>query len=205
MSLLDRWGRAQWRILRQSLINGYWSVHLYRKGKISNRRVNRLVAEVFIPKPDPSYNVARHLNGDPLLNEYWNLAWGTQKDNCADTIRHGRTSRGERNYKTHLKDDDIVEIRRWDALGIPQKEIATRKSVSIAAVSRIVLGDNWSHLGGVRTSRCKRPTDVEEREIRRLRAKDPKKWTYRALANESGFSYATTWKIVNGKTRKNIT
>ena len=49
---------------------------------------HRLVAEAFIPNPD-EYPIVRHLDGDPSNNHISNLAWGTQKDNFMDSVRHG--------------------------------------------------------------------------------------------------------------------
>lgn len=50
--------------------------------------VHRMVAEMFIPNPC-NLPVVRHLDGDPTNNTVRNLAWGTQKDNYEDSVRHG--------------------------------------------------------------------------------------------------------------------
>lgn len=58
-------------------------------GKYRNYHAHILVLELFVgPRPTPQHH-ARHLNGDPLDNRLENLAWGTAKENYADSKRHG--------------------------------------------------------------------------------------------------------------------
>jgi hypothetical protein len=47
-------------------------------------------------------------------------------------------------------------------------------------------------------------TDDQVREIRRLRAEDPKTWTYRALGAHVGIDDQTAWNIVKGKTHADV-
>jgi hypothetical protein len=69
---------------------GHLGYALYHDKKhIKYAYQHRLMAENFIPKGDPSYNVVRHLDGDPAYNDPHNLAWGTQKENWEDSVQHG--------------------------------------------------------------------------------------------------------------------
>lgn len=65
---------------------GHKSVQL---GRDNRRSVHRLVAEAFIPNPN-NYPLVRHLDDDPSNNNVDNLAWGTQRDNMQDCVKHGR-------------------------------------------------------------------------------------------------------------------
>lgn len=72
------------------LQNGYYKVTLTIRGYHVDKRVNRLVAQAFIPNP---YNLplVMHLDNDPTNNYVGNLAWGTHAENnryCWDCGRH---------------------------------------------------------------------------------------------------------------------
>ena len=60
---------------------GYLKVGLYKDGKNNKKRVNRLVAQAFIPNPHclPQVN---HKDGNKLNNSYTNLEWVTNEENC---------------------------------------------------------------------------------------------------------------------------
>ena len=68
---------------------GHHYVDLSCEGRRYKCLVHRLVAETFISNPN-NYPVVRHLDDDPNNNNVRNLAWGTQKDNHDDCIRHNR-------------------------------------------------------------------------------------------------------------------
>lgn len=75
--------------------DGYPSVRLSVGGKRRHFAVHKIVAALFLRKrPSPIHEI-RHVDGDKQNNRWWNLEWGTKKDNADDRERHGRTSRGE--------------------------------------------------------------------------------------------------------------
>ena len=61
---------------------GYLRVDLFKNGKRFHKRVNRLVAEAFIPNPDnlPQVN---HKDGNKENNSFTNLEWVTDEENKA--------------------------------------------------------------------------------------------------------------------------
>lgn len=71
--------------------NGYARVRIIADdGSRRFRVVHRLVAETFLGAPsDESHVVVRHLDDDQTNNHVSNLAWGTQADNVADSLRNG--------------------------------------------------------------------------------------------------------------------
>lgn len=72
------------------LQNGYYKVTLTSPGRHIDKRVNRLVAQAFIPNP-LNLPLVMHLDNDPTNNHVDNLAWGTYADNnryCWECGRH---------------------------------------------------------------------------------------------------------------------
>ena len=59
---------------------GYLTVDLYKNGKRSTKRVNRLVAGAFIPNPDNKPEV-NHKDGNRHNNTVSNLEWATKLEN----------------------------------------------------------------------------------------------------------------------------
>ena len=82
--------------------------YLYVRLDGRNRRVNVLVVEAFGP-PKPDGTECRHIDGDRFNNNASNLCWGTRRENIDDTIRHGRTTKGERHPlgKDHGRDCSV--------------------------------------------------------------------------------------------------
>lgn len=69
--------------------DGYGRVALSVKGEKRYVYVHTLVLEAFVGRRPFEDFVARHLNGNPRDNRAKNLTWGTQKENVADSVRHG--------------------------------------------------------------------------------------------------------------------
>lgn len=98
-----RWGNGQ--ILEQTLQNGYYKVTISHNGRKRDRRVNRLVAQAFVPNP---YNkpLVMHLDNNPENNTADNLQWGTYSENnkyCWDSGRHPGTLTDEGREKAMEK------------------------------------------------------------------------------------------------------
>jgi hypothetical protein len=72
---------------------------------------------------------------------------GTVLENMQDRDRKGRAvhpiSKGEANGNAKLSQDDIVKIREMRSYGYLQREIAQSFGVSLAQISRIILGQRW--------------------------------------------------------------
>lgn len=75
--------------------SGYPSVRLVIDGKREHLAVHVLVARKYLqPQPSELHEI-RHLDGNKLNASFFNLAWGTRKENADDREQHGRTSRGK--------------------------------------------------------------------------------------------------------------
>ena len=68
--------------------HGHLAIKANSNGTYRQGYVHRLIAKAFIPNEN-NYPIVRHLDDDPSNNDIENLAWGTQKDNHADSVRNG--------------------------------------------------------------------------------------------------------------------
>lgn len=125
------------RVLKPRISNGYCLVDLRVDGSRKYHRVHRLVAYSFIGAPiDAKYEV-RHLDGNKKNNYPSNLSWGTRQDNERDKILHGRTNRGQRNGRSKLTLDQVVEIRKL----LLQDNLLQRQIAKIFCVTRMTISD----------------------------------------------------------------
>lgn len=84
------------------------------------------------------------------------LRWGTQSENSADMIAHGRSTRGEKNPASKLTNLQVVEIKRLlSKQRMSSYRIAERYGVSERAVDSIKSGECWNWISG---------TNVEQSE-----------------------------------------
>lgn len=149
VQLSNRKCRYKGRLLRQKKIGlpgkDYWTVVFSRPGMRSpkNFKVHLLVLCAFVgPRPSPKHQGC-HNDGDRFNNHYTNLRWGTPKENCADTIKHGRTTRGEKNTQATLTTSQVRAIRNDQRT---QTVIAKDYGVSQTCVSKIKTRLRWGHI-----------------------------------------------------------
>ena len=125
--------------------DGYPCVGLCKNGKRKTYKVHRLMVNTFY-KPKKKYET-RHLNGSRDFNVLSNLAPGTKSENQKDRIKHGTDSRGEKGWKSKLKNADIIEIRKTYSLGkITQTELAKRYNTTQGNIGSIVRNETWKTL-----------------------------------------------------------
>ena len=130
----------------QLLPNGYLQIRL-GDGTASGRvitYIHRIVLECFV---GPANGLeARHLNGVPTDNRLENLAWGTGKENSADTLSHGRRPIGSRHGYAKLNEQKVQEILCLISQQLTLKEIARLYGVCPATISNIRDGLTWGHV-----------------------------------------------------------
>ena len=71
--------------------DGYKYVKLFKDGKYYNARVNRVVAQAFIPNPE-NKPIVNHIDFNRVNNNVWNLQWTTEKENVQHSVKAGRYS-----------------------------------------------------------------------------------------------------------------
>jgi hypothetical protein len=83
------------------IANGYLGVNLYKRGKVINNRVHRLVATAFLHKPG-GCNEVNHKNEDKTCNYAWNLEW------C--TAQYNNEYSKAKKYKLVSPEGEVVEV-----------------------------------------------------------------------------------------------
>lgn len=68
--------------------NEYLQVNLYRDKKMTTKRVNRLVADAFLPPPTDEQTDCAHNDGNRQNNHVSNLRWTTHRENCGERQKH---------------------------------------------------------------------------------------------------------------------
>ena len=126
--------------------SGYPQVDLCKQGKKRSLTIHQLVAKAFLGGI-PDGMVVCHKDGNKLNRCVDNLRVDTQDSNNKDKVRHGVTARGEQIIHSKLNQESVIEIRKLAASGIRHKKIAEQFGVSRPAVSSVVRGDTWKHIG----------------------------------------------------------
>jgi DNA-binding CsgD family transcriptional regulator len=198
-------------------ISGYLQVSLCKDGVPEKVLVHRLVAEAFFgPAPSPDHEV-NHRNGDKNINTTENLEWVTRREN----LRHAREElgvkmtnvrpRGEQQGHSVLTRRDVERIRELYASGEHiQAELAEMFGVSKSAISLVVRGENWRHVGGpisnipARGEACynAKLTRDDVVEIRRLYATGG--YSYREIGEMFGISPVSAFDVVRRRTWKHV-
>jgi hypothetical protein len=129
---------------------GYYTVALYRNKKRYCRKVHRLVLETF-RENCPKGMQGRHLNDDKEDNSIDNLAWGTCKENIADSISNGKHvlahHKGEAHSQSKLKEQEVRLIFSVYHDGASSlRNLAKAFGVSYWTVRDIIQKRRWGHL-----------------------------------------------------------
>lgn len=122
-----------------------------KTGKPCRRLAHRLVAQAFLPPPEPEQTDVCHNDGNPSNNSVSNLRWDTHQANQMDMREHGTMQDGERCVTSVLTEAQVLEIRETvarDGRGASRR-MCRMFGVSPAQVSRIVAGTRWGYLNEV--------------------------------------------------------
>lgn len=147
LNATPRPGRRPGRVVQNCIgRNGYPVVCLHDGKRQKLALVHRLVALAFLPPPRPDQIDVAHGDGDPSNPRLSNLRWATRKENHADMIAHGRSTRGEKNARSKLSAADVRAIRALAPAAPRYRVLSERFGVSIPTICAIVHRKSWQWL-----------------------------------------------------------
>jgi len=137
------------KLVKSGNIKGYRSVNLKFEGKKKTVLIHKLVAELFIPKKDETFDVVIHRDWNKFNNHVSNLEWCTRKDSFDRShykLIKGRKRRGRIVTNSKLSQSDVGAIKDMLSNGRKQKIIAQLFCVSEMQISRIKNNLSWTEV-----------------------------------------------------------
>lgn len=181
--------------------SNYILISLQRTGRKETIFAHRLVLLAFVG-PGNKGDHTRHLNGIRHDNRLENLAWGTPKENAEDRYAHGTHGIGSNHNQAKYTEEQVCEIRRLRAEGVPPKEIAAMYGATRENICEVSRGASWSHLpGAFQSGHNNKLTEDMVREIRNL-AKSG--LAHRKIAERFRVGNTCIYKVLARKTYKNV-
>jgi hypothetical protein len=146
-------GLQPWSLAGRVLVatpnrDGHHMVTLFNAGARARKSVHRLVCQAWHGAPPANDSLACHKDDDKDNNHESNLYWGTVKTNGADSVANGKSVRGERVNTAKLCEAQVIEIRNRAAAGETNVSLGKEFNVPDTAISMIVRGKHWKHVGG---------------------------------------------------------
>ena len=124
-------------ILKERDLRGYKRVALFKDGKPHDKRIHRLVGEVFIDNPDKKPEI-NHKDKNRSNNHVSNLEWATSKENNDHKNKDGvgDTYKNENNGNCKLSNFDCISIIIADR-SISNEKLARHFKVSGTQIGKI--------------------------------------------------------------------
>lgn len=93
--------------------HGYWYCNItYPEGQ-KQRRVHILVAEAYVPNPDPEHlNIVMHIDSNKENKHYTNLKWGTISENTKQAFDEGMA-----HNDSSWEDSQSIHVCQFDLQG----------------------------------------------------------------------------------------
>jgi len=133
--------------MKLSKVKQFHTANVKINGRYKSCLIHKLVAELFIPKPDKTYKYIEHIDGNIENNHVSNLKWISKEENYMRVIEKlssaKRSKGGKFSPYAKLTLEDVKDIKNMLHLGVKQKVIAKMFNVSEMQITRIKKGINW--------------------------------------------------------------
>lgn len=159
-------GKILARIWQGSKKYKYQAVRLGNQGDISNVKIHKLVAELWVPNDNPDLVEVNHDDGDKSNNHRTNLKWVTKSQNIQHAVQTKLKQSGDQLYNSSVTDAQVHEICRLLQDGLTIKDIAERYSITKDAVRKIRAGDTYFHIRSLYTINNNYISDFSESTVR---------------------------------------
>ena len=125
---------------------GYLIISLFKNNIQKNFRINRLVAQTFLPNPESKPEI-NHIDGNKQNNYVDNLEWVTHSENMKHAYKLGLCfQKGEKNNASKLTNNDVLMIHGLYLSFFSKRELALLFNISISNICYILNGKTWKHL-----------------------------------------------------------
>lgn len=141
-----KWGEI-FKKLKPFINHGYYRICLSVNNIKKKYRINRMVAECYIPNPDNKL-IVNHKDTNKLNNHYTNLEWSTDRENKDHAIENGLYPKGEQG-KNILTEEQVIWIRQNYKKGDNELGIfplSQKYNVSRSCIESIIHHRAWKHI-----------------------------------------------------------
>lgn len=120
--------KAQWTTW------GYWYCGITYPNGNRQRRVHILVAEAYVPNPDPKHNtIVLHLDSNKKNKHYTNLKWGTISENTKQAVDEGmlvNDKSWDDSQSIHICQFDLQGnlIKKFGSVGEASRQLGVTKT-----------------------------------------------------------------------------
>ena len=130
--------------------DGYATITVGKKGNRRSMSVHRLVAELFLPKPqsDEALEID-HIDGNRMNPALSNLEWVTHSENIRRAHAKGHYRgryEGEKNPRARLTEALVISLRKSYRHGDTIMKLAKENGLPWNTVGNAVKGYTWRHL-----------------------------------------------------------
>lgn len=124
---------------------GYLEVSLHKEGKLSTKRVNRVVAIAFINNAN-NYPQVNHIDGNKLNNKIDNLEWVSNSMNQIHAHKTGlkRSLKGENSNRAILTNEKVLDMKNKYKSGSKIKDLHKEFGIKYTTCWHIIKGNGHS-------------------------------------------------------------
>lgn len=110
---------------------------------------SRFALQRAVGEPESPDLIACHTCDNPPCCNPAHLFWGTQTENCQDSMIKGRKAKGEGTWTSKLTEELVLQIRAEVLMGKATADMAIEYGVSRVTISSVARGHTWKYLNEV--------------------------------------------------------